>query len=199
MVCATLPLKLMVPVDDVVNVPPLPKLPPTFTVPAPVEVNLACAAVPLNVMEPVTVIVPVLTLTVAKRPAVALPGIAMLAALRMPAPTIRFVVAAVGAVMVTAPLMFRVIPELIVTPFPPTALLAAIVRVEASASAVTVTIWPLAMVTLSPATGIIPPTHVAVTSQLPVAAEVIFAACTSVFLARKSANTRGNRIEIFLI
>jgi hypothetical protein len=35
--------------------------------------------------------------------------------------------------------MFKVIPELIVTPFPPTALLAATVKVAAAASAVTVT------------------------------------------------------------
>lgn len=94
---------------------------------------------PLNVIEPVMVIVPVLTLTVAKRLAVALPGMVMLAALRTPAPTVRFVVAAVGAVRVIAPLMFKVIPELIVTPFPPTALLAATVKVAAAASAVTVT------------------------------------------------------------
>jgi hypothetical protein len=39
--CATLPLKLIVPVAEVFKFPPLPKLPPTFTVLAPVEINLA--------------------------------------------------------------------------------------------------------------------------------------------------------------
>ena len=123
-----------------VNVPPLPKLPAIFTVLVSVEKNLAWAAVPLNVIEPVTVIVPVLTLTVANRFTVALPGIAMLAAFKIPAPTFRLVFAAVGAVMVIAPLTFKVTPELIVMPFPPAMLLAAIVTVAAAASAVTVTI-----------------------------------------------------------
>lgn len=39
--CAAPPLKFIVPVDEVVNVPPLPKLPPIFSVLAPVETNLA--------------------------------------------------------------------------------------------------------------------------------------------------------------
>lgn len=187
------------PVEEVVNVPPLPKLPPIFRVLAPVEINLACAAVPLNVIEPVMVIVPVLTLTVANRPAVALPGMAMLAAFKIPAPTVKFVVAAVGAFMVMAPLTVKVTPELIVTPFPPPALLAAIVRVVAAASAVTVTIWPLAIVTLSPSTGTTPPAHVVVTSQLPVAADVMFAACVSAPQTKTSANARQDTTANFWI
>lgn len=154
---------------------------------------------PLNVIEPVMVIVPVLTLTVANRLAVALPGMAMPAAFKIPAPTVKLVVAAVGAFMVIAPLTFKVIPELIVTPFPPPALLAAIVMVAAAASTVTVTIWPLATVTLSPATGTTPPAHVVVTSQLPVAADVMFAAFASVRQRRTSANARKDMTANFLI
>ena len=135
---------------------------------------------PLNVIEPVTVIVPVLTLTVANRFAVALPGMDMPPAFRIPAPTVRLVFAAVGAVMVIAPLTSRVTPELIVMPFPPAALLAAIATVVAAASAVTVTIWPLSIVTSSPATGMTPPAHVAAVFQLPVCADVMAAACASI-------------------
>ena len=45
-----------------------------------------------------------------------------------------------------------------------------------STAAVRVTVWPVAMITSSPATGAMPPTQVAPLLQLPVTAEVIVAA-----------------------
>src|SRR3989304_1869524 len=124
----------MVPVPLVVSVPPLPKLPATLTVLAPVEVNWARAAVPLNVIEPGVGIVPVLPLV-----------------------------------------------------------LAASVMVAAAALAVTVTVWELAMVTLSPATGETPPTHVVPTSQLPLWAEVMLAARAPAPASRPSREEKPAR------
>ena len=73
------------------------------------------------------------------RPAVALPGMAMLAACSVPAPTSIVEVPAVGEVIVMAPLTFSRIPELIVMPLVPPPL-AEIVMVDAAAPAVTVTV-----------------------------------------------------------
>ncbi len=68
-----MPLKLIVPVLPV-KVPPLPKLPPMFNLPASVKVNWAGAAVPLKVILPLKLAVPVLILKIVFRPAVALPA-----------------------------------------------------------------------------------------------------------------------------
>ena len=98
----------------------------------------------------------------------------MLAAVRVPAPTVRSVVAAVGILRVTAPPTVSDCPALIDMPFPPAAAFALIVTDAATAAISTVTMCPVRMVTGSEAVGMPPPQldHVEDALQFPVAAEV---------------------------
>ncbi|MGH3053641.1 MAG: hypothetical protein ACRDL7_01525, partial [Gaiellaceae bacterium] len=127
-------------------------------------------------IEPVVVMVPALTVTRQMRLKVPLPGMAMLAAVSVPSPTLIVeVVAELGAVMVTAPVTASVMPELMAIPFAPDAF-AAMVTVLAAAAATTVTVCVLAIVTSSPEPGDTPPTQVEPTSQLPLWLDAIAAA-----------------------
>ena len=158
---------------EVVNVPPLPSFPPILIVLSPVDIRRACAAVPEKVISPLTSIVPVLTLTVQNLLAVALPGIEILEAFNIPAPTaiVEVITPADGAFIVIAPPTFNVIPELIFT-----ALFAAgafNVRLEQAASTVTVIVCPVSITAVAPAVGTMPPVQVAGVFQFPEAAEFI--------------------------
>ena len=165
-VCAVVPLKLRTEPATVVNVPPVPKFPPTLTVPAPEYTNLAADAVPPNVIAPVTFIVPVLTviwlIRVVEDPEV----MDKLPADKVPVPTaICLVTLPVGAPIDTAPLTVRELVPLIVIPVavaPPE-----IETDPATAATSTVTVTPLFMTTVSPATGTALPPHVPVALQLP--------------------------------
>jgi hypothetical protein len=127
------------------------------------------------------------------------PGIAMLAALNVPVPTATVLLKfAVGAVMVIAPETVRLFVPLMVIP-----LLAAgaliVILVHAAATS-TVTITPLLMVTVSPATGTGFPPHVAVLLQLPVTEAVLAAAWAGVAVTRLKMITsiRANKtVRIF--
>jgi len=102
-------LKLIVPVLPV-RVPPLPKLPPILTLPAPVKVNWACAAVPLKLILPLKLAVPVLILKILVSPA-APPGMAsVVAPERVPASRAKSEPEVlVGVVMVIAPVSTNVL------------------------------------------------------------------------------------------
>ena len=167
-VCAVEPLKLIIDPATVANVPPLEKFPPILSVPAPVNVSLACAAVPENVIAPVQLIVPVETETVQNRLAVPLPGIAMLAAFNVPAPTeiVLVITPADGAFIVIAPVAFSVFVPFIVIPLFAAGAFITIV-VTAAVLTSTVTVIPELTTTASPATGTGLPPQVAVALQLP--------------------------------
>src|SRR4030042_2915746 len=161
-------------------------------VPAPVNVSLACAAVPENVIPPVTLIVPGETDTVQYRPAVVRPGIAMLPALNVPVPTaiVLVTVPLDGAFMVIAPETVRLFVLLMVIP-----LLAAgalIVMLAHSAAVSTVTITPLLIVTVSPATGTGDPPQVAVSLQLPVTEAVLAAAWAGIAVTELKSITSSS-------
>jgi len=122
----------------------------------------------------VTVMEPVDTDTLLILPVVPLPGIAMLAALSVPAPTaISLVTAAEGAFMVTAPATASEFALLMVMPL--AAAGAAIVRLAQAAAISTATVVPLLTVTESPEVGGLDPPHVAALLQLPLT-EATFAA-----------------------
>jgi hypothetical protein len=142
-------------------------------------------------MLPVVVIVPVETDTVQNRPAVALPGIAMLPALSVPVPTaiVLVIVPADGAFMVIAPETVSVFVPLMVMP-----LLAAgafIVKLLHASVPSTVTITPVLIVTESADVGGPEPPQVAVLLQLPVT-EAVYAAAR----AGVGMSTEDNRKAI---
>ena len=110
---------------------------------------------------------------------------AMLPAFKLPAPTLIVLVELEGRGMVIAPLTVKVMPVLIFK----LELLVAVERkvIEAqAASAVTVTVTPLLMVTASPATGTDEPPQVAVLFQLPLT-EAVFAAAMTGFVTTNDA------------
>ena len=145
-------------------------------VPAPVNVSLACAAVPLNVIAPVQLIMPVETDTIQLRPLVLLPGIAMLPAFNVPVPTaIVLLAVADGEFIVIAPETVRLFVPLMVIPLLAAVALGALILILAHAAATsTVTVTLLLMVTVSAEVGGPEPPHVALSLQLPVT-EAVYA------------------------
>jgi len=159
---------------EAVNVPPVPRLPPMFIVPAPVKVNCACAAVPEKVMAPLVVTVPVETDRIVFRLAVWLPAMLMLVALNVPVSTARVLAtAAVGKFIVMVPDTVRVFVPLIVMPLAVEAALMVTLRHDAGTS--TVTVIPLLMVTASADVGTAEPPQVVVLLQLPLTEAVLAA------------------------
>ena len=167
-------MQITLPVDAV-NVPPGDNVPAMLSVPVPVNKSLAWAEIPEKVMLPETVIKPEETDNVQKRPAVPLPGIAILAALNIPVPTpiVLVIAPVVGAFMMIAPETVSVFVPLIVIPlfvagaFNTT--LAAIAAIS------TVTVMPELITTASDEVGTAAPPQVAVLLQLPVTDAVLVA------------------------
>jgi hypothetical protein len=128
------------------------------------------------VIAPVTLTVPVESDNVQNRPAVPLPGIAMLAAFKVPAPTeiVLVIVPADGAFMVIAPVALSIYVPLIVIPLFTAGAFKTIV-VTAAVLTSTVTITPVLIIILSPATGTATPPQVAVALQAPVTDAVLAA------------------------
>ena len=157
------------------------RVPPIFNVPASVNVNRACAAVPENVILPETLIVPVETETIQFLLAVPLPGIAILVAFKVPVPTDKVLLtAAVGAFIVIAP-QLRILEPLIDIPFAVADALMVIVPTNGVLATSMVTVTPLLIMILSPATGTAAPPQVAVLDQLPETDAVLVAASTFKF------------------
>jgi hypothetical protein len=126
-------------------------------------------------MLPVTLIVPVETDTVQNRFAVALPGIAILAALNVPVPTANVLVItpADGAFMVIAPVTVSVFVPFIVIPLF-TAGAFTVMLAHASTPS-TVTTIPELIITASADVGTAAPPHVAVLLHTPVTDAVLCA------------------------
>jgi hypothetical protein len=82
----------------------------------------------------------------------------------------------VGGTIVILPDTVSVIPELTVTVVLVLSGVVPIVSERHTAAAFTATVWPLAMITSSPAAGTTPPTQVEALFQLPEPAEVMGAA-----------------------
>ena len=170
---AELPLKFTVPVLAV-NAPPVPRLPPIFSVPAPVKVNLATVAAPTNAMLPLTLIVPVETLTsevLGAKPEV----MVMLAAFNVPVPTaICLITFAVGAAIVMAPFTVNELVPLIERLF---AVVPVLIAIESHVEGTsTVTLMFVLIVTASPLTGTDAPPQVVVSLQFPETEAVLAAA-----------------------
>jgi hypothetical protein len=167
---------------------------PAFRVPAPVKIIEALVPVLSVVISPETVTVPVVIVSWCLT---AVPPLvnAMLPAFKMPAPTAReFKVAARG--MVIAPDTVKVTPELMFR----FAVVEAVVKVTEAhaAAAVTVTVKPPSMVTVSPATGtdapLAPPEvadQVLVAFQFPLATEKRLAAWTVPAPSNTAASARN--------
>ncbi len=153
---------------------PLKNAPPTLSVPAPVIVTPALfLLLPLIEISPETVTVPVEIERVCFL-ALAAPVKAILPAVNVPEPTASvFEPAPDPSGIVMAPETASVWPEFIIT------LVAAEgvgkVMEVAAAFAVTVTVAPEAIVTVSPLPGTDPPTHVVVALQLPPEAVLVAA------------------------
>ncbi|MDP2983175.1 MAG: hypothetical protein Q8O92_07590 [Candidatus Latescibacter sp.] len=202
-VCAA-PFKFTVPVDAV-NVPDA-KFPPTFIVPASVNVILDCAAVPEVVMAPVTLTVPVESDNVQYQPAVALPGIAMLAALNVPVPTSIVLVSAVGEVIVIALVTASVPGLVIVIPLVNVAFALTVILAHTAPAAFTVTTTPLLIVTASVEIGVaaepaVPPAVVAHIApvQLPVVTANRCAIAAVVIDSVKNSVVSKNTVSFFII
>jgi hypothetical protein len=141
-------------------------------------------------MPELDVMLPVLTLKIALRLLVALPGIVIPAAESEPAPTaiVEFT-AADGAFIVIAPVTVREFEPLIVIPLAVPA--AFIVTVFATAAVSTVTVTPVGMTTSSEEVGTWPQsaTHVPVVFQLPVAA--VHVAASALFVEKAPIKTKA--------
>jgi microcystin-dependent protein len=99
---------------------------------------------------------------------------------------------------VIAPETVKVIPELMASVLPTVPVLRNVTE-EHAASAVTVTVMPSLMVTVSPATGTAEPPHVAVAFQAPVT-EAVLAAALAVDGAKSAAiKVRSERAVSFFI
>lgn len=175
-VCEPAALHFKVPVEAV-NVPPVPRVPPRLIIPVPENVNLACAAVPENVMLPVVVIVPVEIDNRQYRVDELPPAIAILPAFMDPVPTEMVVLTLLVAdnTVVIAPETLSVFVPLIVIPlFAVGTFIVMLPTFNVFAS--TVTITPELIVTASPVAGTDSPPHVTVLLQLPVTDAILDAA-----------------------
>lgn len=168
-VCAPDPLKFTVLVEAV-NVPPLPKLPPILSTPAPENGRRAFAAVPEKLRLPVQLTIPVEILTA---PIPVPPEMLIAPADNVPGPTFMLltIAAVVAALTVTVLVTVRVIPVLTLT----TAAVDPPLNVSDRQPVLTVTVIvaPGTITTSSPDPGTAPPTQLVVAFQLPVTALLV--------------------------
>jgi hypothetical protein len=151
------------------------KVPAVFRVPAPVKVRRE-ATPAVEKVAPVILIVPVDKLTVVKRVPPVVPPRVRVPVVKVPAPTaIVLVPLGFGRDIVVAPEIVREFDPLIVTAEAELTVPAQ-VKEEQTAAVSTVTLIPLFIVQVSPATGTADPPQVAVLLQLPETEAVLAAA-----------------------